>query len=167
MTPPVGQGQVWFNRITAEAQAGKGTVSLLGGLHGDFLTVQQYLINLKDVAKQLQKSGIPKDLLRARQDGDERQLYIPWMQATYVMVANKQVLKYLPKGANINALTYAQLSQWAKNIEDQTGQARFGMPAGTNGLINRFFQGYLVPSFSRRRRDDVPDARTRSRAGTT
>ena len=46
VTPPVGQGQVWFNRITAEAKAGKGTVSLLGGLHGDFLTVQQYLINL-------------------------------------------------------------------------------------------------------------------------
>jgi len=51
VTPPVGQGQVWFNRIQAEAQAGKGTVSLLGGLHGDYLTVQQYLANISDVAK--------------------------------------------------------------------------------------------------------------------
>ena len=149
VTPPVGQGQVWFNRIQAEAQAGKGTVSLLGGLHGDFLTVQQYLTNLSDVAKQLQKAGIPKDLLALGKMGTNRQLYIPWMQATYVMVANKQALKYLPKGAKINALTYAQLLQWAKNMKDKTGQARFGMPVGTNGLINRFLQGYLVPSFSK------------------
>jgi len=148
VTPPVGQGQVWFDRITAEAKAGKGTVSLLGGLHGDYLTVQQYLMNLNDVAKQLSKAGIPPDLMKLGRLGTNKQLYIPWMQATYIMVANKQALKYLPKGANIQALTYAQLLQWAKNMKNQTGQARFGMPVGTNGLINRFLQGYLVPSFS-------------------
>jgi len=148
VTPPVGQGQVWFDRITAEAKAGKGTVSLLGGLHGDYLTIQQYLMNLNDVAKQLTKAGIPADLMKLGRLGTNKQLYIPWMQATYIMVANKQALKYLPKGAKINALTYAQLLQWAKNMKNQTGQARFGMPVGTNGLINRFLQGYLVPSFS-------------------
>ena len=149
VTPPVGQGQVWFDRIKAEAQAGNGTVSLLGGLHGDYLTIQQYLANLSDVAKQLSKAGIPPDLLTLGKLGTKRQLYIPWMQATYIMVANKQALKYLPKGANINALTYAQLLQWAKNMKTKTGQARFGMPVGTNGLINRFIQGYLLPSFSK------------------
>jgi len=148
VTPPVGQGQVWFDRITAEAKAGKGTVSLLGGLHGDYLTIQQYLMNLNDVAKQLTKAGIPADLMKLGRLGTNKQLYIPWMQATYIMVASKQALKYLPKGAKINALTYAQLLQWAKNMKNQTGQARFGMPVGTNGLINRFLQGYLVPSFS-------------------
>jgi multiple sugar transport system substrate-binding protein len=148
VVPPVGQGQVWFDRITAEAKAGKGTVSLLGGLHGDYLTVQQNLMNLNDVAKQLTKAGIPPDLMKLGRLGTNKQLYIPWMQATYIMVANKQALKYLPKGANIQALTYAQLLQWAKNMKNQTGQARFGMPVGTNGLINRFLQGYLVPSFS-------------------
>jgi multiple sugar transport system substrate-binding protein len=148
VVPPVGQGQVWFDRITAEAKAGKGTVSLLGGLHGDYLTIQQYLTNLNDVAKQLTKAGIPPDLMKLGRLGTNKQLYIPWMQATYIMVANKQALKYLPKGAKINALTYAQLLQWAKNMKNQTGQARFGMPVGTNGLINRFLQGYLVPSFS-------------------
>jgi multiple sugar transport system substrate-binding protein len=148
VVPPVGQGQVWFDRITAEAKAGKGTVSLLGGLHGDYLTVQQNLMNLNDVAKQLSKAGIPPDLMKLGRLGTNKQLYIPWMQATYIMVANKQALKYLPKGANIQALTYAQLLQWAKNMKNQTGQARFGMPVGTNGLINRFLQGYLVPSFS-------------------
>ncbi len=149
VTPPVGQGQVWFDRIKAESQAGKGTVSLLGGLHGDYLTIQQYLMNLKDVAKQLTKAGIPLDLMKLGRLGTNKQLYIPWMQATYIMVASKQALKYLPKGANINALTYAQLLQWAKNMKTKTGQARFGMPVGTNGLINRFIQGYLLPSFSK------------------
>ena len=148
VTPPVGQGQVWFNRIQAEAQAGRGTVSLLGGLHGDYLTVQQYLTDLTPLAKQLKKAGIPADLMKLGKLGTKKQFYIPWMQATYIMVANKQALKYLPKGAHINSLTYVQLRQWAKNIKTKTGQARFGMPAGTNGLINRFFQGYLLPSFS-------------------
>jgi multiple sugar transport system substrate-binding protein len=148
VTPPVGQGQVWFNRIQAEAQAGKGTVSLLGGLHGDYLTVQQYLTDLTPVAKQLKKAGIPSDLMALGKLGTKRQLYIPWMQATYIMVASKQALQYLPKGASVKALTYVQLLQWAKNMKDKTGQARFGMPAGSNGLINRFFQGYLLPSFS-------------------
>ncbi len=149
VTPPVGQGQVWFDRIKAEAQAGNGTVSLLGGLHGDYLTIQQYLANLSDVAKQLSKAGIPSDLLALGKLGTKRQLYIPWMQATYIMVANKQALKYLPKGADVQALTYAQLLQWAKNMKTKTGQARFGMPAGSNGLLNRFIQGYLLPSFSK------------------
>jgi multiple sugar transport system substrate-binding protein len=148
VTPPIGQGQVWFNRIQAEAQAGKGTVSLLGGLHGDYVTIQQYLTDLTPVAKQLTKAGIPKDLMTLGKLGTNKQFYIPWMQATYIMVASKQALQYLPKGANINALTYAQLRQWAKNMKDKTGQARFGMPAGSNGLINRFLQGYLLPSFS-------------------
>jgi multiple sugar transport system substrate-binding protein len=148
ITNPVGQGQVWFNRIQAEAQAGKGTVSLLGGLHGDYLVVQQYLTDLTPLVKQLSKVGIPPDLMTLGKLGTKKQLYIPWMQATYIMVANKQALQYLPKGADINALTYKQYFQWAKNIRDKTGQARVGFPAGTNGLINRFFQGYLLPSFS-------------------
>ncbi len=148
VTPPIGQQQVWFNRIQAEAQAGKGTVSLLGGLHGDYLVIQQYLRDLTPVAKQLKKAGIPADLMTLGKLGTKKQFYIPWMQATYIMVANKQALRYLPKGANINALTYAQLLQWAKAIKTKTGQARFALPVGTNGLIPRFLQGYLLPSFS-------------------
>ena len=42
--------------------------------------------------------------------GTAQQLYIPWMQATYIMAANKKALPYLPAGADINALTYEQLA---------------------------------------------------------
>jgi multiple sugar transport system substrate-binding protein len=145
---PVGQGQVFFNRLEAEEKAGNVSISLLGALHGDYLVVQQYLTNLASVAKELQKAGIPKDLLTLGKMGTKQQLYIPWMQATYIMAANKQALQYLPKGADINHLTYGQLQSWAKTIATKTGQRRLGFPAGTNGLIPRFFQGYLLPSFS-------------------
>jgi multiple sugar transport system substrate-binding protein len=146
---PVGQGQVFFNRLEAEEKAGNVSISLLGALHGDYLVVPQYLTDLTAVAKQLQKAGIPKDLLTLGKLGTKQQLYIPWMQATYIMVANRQALQYLPKGANINALTYGQFHQWAKNIADRTGQKRVGLPAGTNGLLERFLQGYMLPSFSK------------------
>jgi multiple sugar transport system substrate-binding protein len=63
------------------------------------------------------------------------------------MVANKKVLPLLPKGANINRLTYGQVNQWAKAVKEKYG-ARMGWPAASNGLIHRFFQGYLVPGFS-------------------
>ena len=54
--------------------------------------------------------------------GTSTQYYIPHSQATYVMVANKDVLKYMPKGADINAITYGQVLQWAKAIRKGTGQ---------------------------------------------
>jgi len=35
-----------------------------------------------------------------------------------------------------------------KAIRKGTGQSRFGLPASSTGLIHRFLQGFLVPSFS-------------------
>jgi multiple sugar transport system substrate-binding protein len=148
IVPPVGQPQVFFNRVEAEARAGRGSISLLGALHGDYLVIQRYLRDLTPVANQLRRAGIPRELMTLGKLGTNRQLYVPWMQATYIMVANRRALQYLPRGAKINALTYGQFHQWAKNIADRTGQRRVAFPAGTNGLIPRFFQGYLLPSFS-------------------
>jgi multiple sugar transport system substrate-binding protein len=148
IVPPVSQPQVFFNRVEAEAKAGRGSISLLGALHGDYLVIQKYLRDLTPLANQMTRAGIPKDVMTLGKLGTRSQLYIPWMQATYIMVANRRALQYLPRGANINALTYGQFHQWAKNITERTGQKRVAFPAGTNGLINRFFQGYLLPSFS-------------------
>ena len=74
--------------------------------------------------------------------------YIPWMQASYIMAANKEALQYLPDGADIDALTYDQLIEWAANVHEATGEPKFGFPAGPNGLKHRFFQGYLYPSYT-------------------
>jgi multiple sugar transport system substrate-binding protein len=80
--------------------------------------------------------------------GSNQQYYIPWMQATYIMAANKKALQYLPQGADINSLTYDQLTEWGANMQKATGNRLIGFPAGPNGLIYRFFQGYLYPSYT-------------------
>jgi multiple sugar transport system substrate-binding protein len=140
------------NRVRAEAQAGRGSIDLLGALHGTFVTLRDDvpLMDLSDVARDFTrgKSAINPEYMRLGRLGTNRQLYIPWMQATYVMAANKRVIQYLPRGAKATRLTYAQLNQWARNIERGVGRERLGFPAGSNGLIHRFFQGYLVPAFS-------------------
>ena len=147
---PLGNSTFFFDRVKAEAATGKGTISLLGGLHGDFSVIPDYLSDISDVAKSLQDAGIPKDLLTLGKMGTSKQLYIPWMQATYIMVANKKALSDLPKGANVQALTYAQLLQWAKNLQQHYGRPELGFPAGPTGLFPRYLEGYLVPSFSGR-----------------
>lgn len=139
------------SRVQAEARAGKGTVDLLGGLHGNFSTLQDknILVDLSDLVKEFSsgKTAIGKDFMTLGKLGTNKQYYIPWMQATYVAIANKKVLPLLPKGASLNRLTYGQYNQWAKAIKARYG-ARTGWPAGPNGLIHRFFQGYSVPAFS-------------------
>lgn len=70
------------------------------------------------------------------------------MQASYIMAANREALQYLPEGADIDALSYDQLIEWAANVHEATGQAKFGFPAGPKGLKHRFFEGYLYPSYT-------------------
>jgi multiple sugar transport system substrate-binding protein len=136
-------------RLKAETQAGKRTIGLVGALHGELQPhVPEDLQPIDDVAAKVNNLGIPANLMQLGRLGTDKQQYIPWMQATYIMVANKQALQYLPAGADINALTYEQLQQWAKAIVDRTGQRRLGWPAGPTGLMARFFQGYFYPSFT-------------------
>jgi multiple sugar transport system substrate-binding protein len=136
-------------RMKAETQAGKRTIGVVGALHGELQPhVGADLQPIDDVAQKLADRGIPANLMELGKLGTGQQQYIPWMQATYIMVANKQALQYLPPGADVNTLTYAQLQQWGKNIVDKTGQRRLGFPAGPTGLLARFFQGYFYPSFT-------------------
>jgi multiple sugar transport system substrate-binding protein len=137
-------------RVRAEQQAGRRTISLIGALHGELSPLQPLnaLEPLDDMLPQLAPRGIPDGLLRLGRLGTDRQLYVPWMQATYVMVAHRRALEFLPAGADINSLTYAQLAAWAAAIQQRTNQRRLAFPAGPRGLMARFFQGYLYPSFT-------------------
>lgn len=143
-----------FNdRVSAEAEAGTGEVSLIGGQHGDFgsLAEQGLLIDLTDLATELADLGIIQEYLDLGQFGGEQQFYIPWMQATYVMAARREALEYLPEGLTEETLqtelTYDQLLAWITAINEAEGP-RFGLPAGESGLLHRFFQGYSYPSFT-------------------
>jgi multiple sugar transport system substrate-binding protein len=137
-------------RMEAERQAGKHTISLVGALHGELspIAAKDGFVPLDDMAAKLAAAGMPKTVIDLGKLGTNKQQYIPWMQATYVMAANKEALQYLPEGADINALTYEQLIAWGKKMQEATGQPRIGFPAGPKGLMPRFFQGYFYPSFT-------------------
>ena len=145
---PITAPTQFIDRVRAEAKAGKGSIDVLIGLHGDFVTFQNegLIRGVGDVTRQIK--GLPPALVKHGKLGTKTQYYTPHSQATYVMVANKDVLKYMPKGADINAITYGQLFQWAKAIRRGTGQNRFALPASDTGLMHRFLQGFLVPSFT-------------------
>ena len=137
-------------RMEAESQAGSHTISLVGALHGELspLADKEGLEPLDDLAAKLAAGGMPQSLLDLGKLGKPTQQYIPWMQATYVMVAHKEALQYLPEGADINALTYDQLIAWGKTMAEKTGQPQIGFPAGPKGLMARYFEGYFYPSFT-------------------
>ena len=135
----------WLTRLNAELQAGSGSIGLLGALHGDFSAMNpDDLVDLEDLGLGA-ASATFNDLAKLGTDSAQ---YIPWMQASYIMAANKKALEHLPDGADVNALTYDQLIEWAGNVQTATGSAKFGFPAGPKGLKHRFFQGYLYPSYT-------------------
>ena len=138
-------GGPWLTRLQAELAAGTGTIAVLGGLHGDFSAMDpDDLVDLDDLGV-MSASGTFNDLAKL---GTDSMQYIPWMQASYIMAANKEALQYLPEGADINALTYDQLIEWTANVHEAVGEPKFGFPAGPKGLKHRFFQGYLYPSYT-------------------
>jgi multiple sugar transport system substrate-binding protein len=148
---PITAPTLFVDRVRAEARAGgKGNLDLLIGLHGAMVTLQNdnLIRPINDVARQVK--NLPPALVQLGKLGTRNQFYLPQSQATYVMVANRDVLRYMPRGADMNALTYGQVYAWARAIRRATGQNRFGLPASDTGLLHRFLQGFLVPSFTGR-----------------
>jgi len=144
------QPQQFPVRIKAEEQGRTHTIDVVGALHGELqpLVPVDALVPLDDLAGKLTRRGIPDPLLALGKFGTAHQLYIPWMQASYIMVANKEALPYLPDGADINALSYNELAAWAGTIQQKTGKRLLGFPAGPQGLMHRFFEGFLYPSYT-------------------
>ena len=143
----------FVDRVRAEAEAGQGTVSVLGGLHGDLalFAADGLLADLTDLGTELGDRGFLAEYLELARLGGQQLNYIPWMQASYIMAARREALEYLPEGVDEQALqttlTYDQVLAWARNINEAEGP-RFGLPASDDGLINRFLQGYAYPSFT-------------------
>lgn len=135
----------WITRLQAEIQAGRGTIAVLGGLHGDLSSHADALVDLSGI----DASSVGPAMLELGLLGTDEQKYIPWMQATYLMVANRKALEYLPEGTDLNAMTYDQLIAWAKATAEATGGPKFGFPAGPRGLKHRFFQGFLLPAYTK------------------
>ena len=129
----------FHDRIAAEVKAGQGTVSVLGALHGNFSTMApagqlQDLTALKD---ELADRGIPDAFWEVAQLNTDQTYYVPWMQATYIVVINQKAMDYKPADVDVNALTYDGVAAWAKAIFDATGDAKLGFPAGEDRKSTR------------------------------
>ncbi|TMI76919.1 MAG: ABC transporter substrate-binding protein [Bacillati bacterium ANGP1] len=142
----------YVDRLLAETKAGKGTIDVTGTLHGifpvfiasnaiaDMTAVQQRLDARRD------RTFFPDLLKVSKMEGI--QAFVPWMQATYLVAARKDALKYFPAGRDPMRMTYDDLLQWGENVRQATGQRRIGFPAGPRGLYGRFLHGYAYPSFT-------------------
>ncbi len=141
---------VFVDRVLAEAEAGDVRSDLLLALHGTFPTMLEAdaLMDLSDLAADLADAGIAEDFLELGRLGTDSTYYIPVFQATYLMAAHQDALAYLPPDADINALTWDQLAEWAAAAHEGEGRAVLGFPAAEQGLLHRFFQGYLYPSYT-------------------
>ncbi len=147
----IGQEEIpLLNMMDAEAAIGEGTIDVVGALHGTFPTLAEknYLTNLSGLLREIDaENDVIDDFEEFGQLGTaNNQYYIPWMLATFLMAANVKALPYLPDGADINALTWEQLAEWGQNIYAATGETKIGFPV--DGLMHRFIQGYLYPSFT-------------------
>jgi multiple sugar transport system substrate-binding protein len=129
-------------------EQGAHSIGLVGALHGELAPLAAMLQPIDQESALVSQRGVPDEIAKLARLGTEHLMYVPWMQATYIMAANKKALQYLPKGATLNTLTYAQLGEWAENAEKATGQRVLGFPAGPTGLMARFLEGYLLPSFT-------------------
>src|SRR5215469_3231767 len=81
--------------LQADAQ-GAHTISLVGALHGELAPVVAMLQPLDSDSTLLGQRGVPEPIQRLAHLGTEHLMYVPWMQATYIMAANKKALQYLP-----------------------------------------------------------------------
>jgi multiple sugar transport system substrate-binding protein len=136
----------YLTRMKAELGAAQGKVHVTIALDGELAPVNQLggLQDLDDIVKRLGASReFSAAALALGKFGGNTQRFIPLMTNTFQMAANKQALKYLPAGANLNALTFVQLRDWAKAMKEATGEAKLGFPAGPRGLMHRFFQATL------------------------
>src|SRR5215210_1283147 len=140
----------FVDRLLAETKGGKVTISLVGGLHGDFppFIDAGAMADLSELASRVKSRGVSDDFMELGKMGSTQQYYIPWMQATYIGAASKEAIQHLPQGADVNKLTYDQFKEWAANIQKGTGERKFGLPGGPTGLIHRILQGYLYPAYT-------------------
>ncbi len=136
----------FLTRLDAELEAGSGSIGVVGALHGELSSYADAWADLSDI--DLGDIAVSEAFLELAHLGTDELKYLPWMQANYVMAASTEAVEYLPEGYDINALSYDEFVDWMRVLAEETGQPRFGFPAGPDGLKHRFFQGFLLPSYA-------------------
>jgi len=143
-----------FIRLSAEVEAKKVTISVVADLHGGL-----DLMSAKGLFDDLTGVTLPnRTFIKALEDYSViagKKVYVPWMQATYVMVVNKKAFDYLPAGLTVEDITgasekwsYDALLSWSKNLNEAFKGPKLGFPMGPNGLWHRFLHGYIYPAYT-------------------
>ncbi|WP_158888756.1 ABC transporter substrate-binding protein [Amycolatopsis anabasis] len=140
----------FVSQVRSQIDAGSTQVGLLGGVHGDLAPLANgYLTDLTDLLAGLGPRGWSAQHLELARLGTDRIWYVPWAQASFVLAAHADALPHLPPGADVRNLTYDQFLDWAIAARRANGNRPvLGLPAGPKGLLHRFVQGYLLPSFT-------------------
>lgn len=137
------------SQVQSQVGTGNTQMGLLGGSHSDLAPLAgKYLEDVSGVLAGLGDRGIPEEYLTLAKAGTQQSWYVPWAQASFVLAAHDDALEHLPSGADPDNLTYDQLLDWAIAARQAEGRPMLGLPAGPKGLIHRFLQGYLLPSFT-------------------
>lgn len=140
------QPSAFYDRASADAPE----VAVLGGTHGDLaaLVERGLLADVRGLVEELGDRAFDERFLAMARYGRDGLYFVPWMRATYRMVARREALDYLPEGADLKDLTFDDIRQWSDTIVRATGVAPLGLPAAEGGLVHRFVQGYAYPSFT-------------------
>jgi len=145
-----GEASPTISQIQAQVQANNVKTNAFLGTHGDLATLGPNMLeDVTSLIGELGSAGFSADNLTLTKLGTSKNYYVPVEQATYVLAVNKKALDWLPSGADVNSLTYDQLLAWMQAGKAANGgKPIFGLPAGPKGLLHRFTQGYLYPSFT-------------------
>ena len=137
-------------RVRDQARARTGEIDLIITVHGNYpsLVEAEALADLTEIRLDLFSRGIPRGFFLLGQLGQNRQHYIPLMQATYIFAANKTAFDYLPPETDPQKLSWVEFQTWAENMAAASGKAQVGFPAGDDGLMHRFLQGYIYPAYT-------------------
>ncbi|ROT29760.1 ABC transporter substrate-binding protein [Micromonospora sp. HM5-17] len=143
------EGNVFASTITSQVAANRVQISLVGGLHGDLAPHADRFENLDELMAALGDRRFPPEIAALGRLSGGATTYVPWMQASYVLAVHKRALEWLPSGVDVQNLSYDQFLTWVTAARrGNGGRPVFGLPCGPKGLYHRFFQGYLLPSFT-------------------
>ena len=110
---PYDDGEV-FNRLAVDSTRDAKRPCLIGGLHGHFVSLQRIgiLDTVDDVWLRLAEREFIASFIKLGKIAQDRHYFFLWMKATYLMVANRSALKYLPKEADLYSFTCERLEKW-------------------------------------------------------
>ena len=146
-------------------EQGAHTIGLVGALHGELAPLAAMLQPIDQESALVTQRGIPDDIAKLARLGTEHLMYVPWMQATYIMAANKKALQYLPKGANAGDADLR--AAWRVGGECREGDraAGAGISGRADGADGAVPRGVSAAVVHRRRGDAVSVARMPWRCG--